>query len=125
MLAVGNCVSSLPADTEEMVRESFAWLAKHGAINYGALKGADVPPPKPATPKVVAEPAAEPAAPAGTSTYYLTLDSHFASRLLHTRLALASHSTHAPDAHLNTPQYQHGPARRRRRSPRSSSQNTR
>jgi hypothetical protein len=38
VLAVEACLSSLPVDTADMVREAHAWLSKHGAINYGALQ---------------------------------------------------------------------------------------
>ena len=38
VLTVEACLSSLPVDTADTVREAHAWLSKHGGINFGALK---------------------------------------------------------------------------------------
>lgn len=38
VLTAEACLSSLPVDTADMVREAHAWLSKHGGINYGALQ---------------------------------------------------------------------------------------
>ena len=44
VLTSAKCVASFPATEPELVRDVHAWLARHGAINYGALKGADLEP---------------------------------------------------------------------------------